>query len=1060
MGVKSLWRLLEPAAKPRRVETLAGQKLAIDASIWLHQFLKAMRDKEGNLIKGAHIVGFYRRICKLLYFGIRPVFIFDGDTPAMKRVALTERRQRKTTAKNNLAKTAHKILYKRLQLEALQRNENANLARGHNVPEVGSLLPKKIAAKSDPFLSKKRKERLDEYELPEEIANLAFSSYIAEDPRLISKDEMISFVDHYKDDINLNDLNLDDQRFKELPIEMQHDIVTEVKTKSRLANHRRLATMINAAPDALKFSALQIKHLVNRNNLTERLQHLSKNANAQRPRRVASERNREYMLVKNEDTGGHTLKLLAQYGGKGAGTGGLNGQKASSSNEVIDLASDDNDEARGEDWLHLLRMHGQGHHAKKLDADAPSSPSTSAAIPGSSSQKRRAYTRKTQIPTEKSSDMSNSVTDDRTSKDVITSSHSHSEVNDLSDDDEEFEEIPPAPQSTLSAVDGHREKSSLLIDQDAYVPDALSTEQIMEIAEFGPCTPPRDRSSVQRLNAEKTTVPLEEPLIDIPIPQTPSRRKETLPHTPSPFKRAINATANMLGFASDDSGNSDDDEEFEVVNSIDTSQSQNGSFEQVETPVGLPTPKSISIIRKEGGEGHSKSVVDLQNEIGASVLSTLTSLKPPQTPATIETQEPREMPPDHDADAHFDDFIPATTAMDENEAQIDVPDIPMEEEEEFARFVSSLSNQTREDVEKRLETEMVSLNKKKRAEEAGAVDIEGELIRDIQSLLTIFGLPYLVAPMEAESQCAWLVTAKLVDGIVTDDSDVFLFGGTRIYKNMFNQQKYVEEYTAERLYETMNLTRENLIQLAYLLGSDYTEGIEGVGPTGAMEVLAEWGGEGLEPLERFREWWEGVLRNPTAIVSTENATLRRLRRLCSKLSIPASFPDSRVCDAYLHPMLNEDPTAFTWGTPDLDALRDFMEYKLHWPQHTVDSVMIPLLREMERNLTTRSEQSRLDDFFSVESRRKEAEDETEDNEKRLAMARLKNSERVKKGVATLKRSRKRGGGVGTSGAPPTATTNGTQGATDAGVGGSGPSAKPTRGRRASTRGGRGKKRGS
>ncbi len=49
MGVTGLWQLLKPTARKVNLEALAGQVLAIDASIWIFQFLKAMRDPDGNV---------------------------------------------------------------------------------------------------------------------------------------------------------------------------------------------------------------------------------------------------------------------------------------------------------------------------------------------------------------------------------------------------------------------------------------------------------------------------------------------------------------------------------------------------------------------------------------------------------------------------------------------------------------------------------------------------------------------------------------------------------------------------------------------------------------------------------------------------------------------------------------------------------------------------------------------------------------------------------------------------------------------------------------------------
>ena len=90
----------------------------------------------------------------------------------------------------------------------------------------------------------------------------------------------------------------------------------------------------------------------------------------------------------------------------------------------------------------------------------------------------------------------------------------------------------------------------------------------------------------------------------------------------------------------------------------------------------------------------------------------------------------------------------------------------------------------------------------------------------------MFGIPYIVAPGEAEAQCAELERLGLVDGIISNDCDCFLFGGKTIYKNMFTEGKYVERYETDNIEKQFGLDRLKMICLALFLGSDYTNGVK------------------------------------------------------------------------------------------------------------------------------------------------------------------------------------------------------------------------------------------
>lgn len=65
---------------------------------------------------------------------------------------------------------------------------------------------------------------------------------------------------------------------------------------------------------------------------------------------------------------------------------------------------------------------------------------------------------------------------------------------------------------------------------------------------------------------------------------------------------------------------------------------------------------------------------------------------------------------------------------------------------------------------------------------------------DLQALLKLFGVHVVRAPGEAEAQCAAIEGQGLTSGTITDDSDVWLFGGKNVYRHFFDKRHFVKKY--------------------------------------------------------------------------------------------------------------------------------------------------------------------------------------------------------------------------------------------------------------------------
>lgn len=153
------------------------------------------------------------------------------------------------------------------------------------------------------------------------------------------------------------------------------------------------------------------------------------------------------------------------------------------------------------------------------------------------------------------------------------------------------------------------------------------------------------------------------------------------------------------------------------------------------------------------------------------------------------------------------------------------------------------------------------------------------------------------------------------------------------------------------------MNREQLILLALLVGSDYTTGIQGIGPVTALEILAAFPPkkqqELLSGLQEFQAWLlEGKKIGPGRT---------SLRSKLKNVEIKEGFPNIQIIQAYLEPTIDKSKEEFSWGKPDTFALIEYAKKKFGWTKIKSEEILKPILKRMKENLS----QKTIKDYFKI-----------------------------------------------------------------------------------------------
>lgn len=119
--------------------------------------------------------------------------------------------------------------------------------------------------------------------------------------------------------------------------------------------------------------------------------------------------------------------------------------------------------------------------------------------------------------------------------------------------------------------------------------------------------------------------------------------------------------------------------------------------------------------------------------------------------------------------------------------------------------------------------------------------LTSEQIKEAKEILSLFGIPVIEPPSEADPMCAELVKKNLAYGVISEDMDLLTFGSSKLIRKIKQgKKKSIVEINLSSVLKEMKLTMVQFVDVCILLGCDYSSTIQKVGMIRAYEIIKKY----------------------------------------------------------------------------------------------------------------------------------------------------------------------------------------------------------------------------